>query len=100
MGSYGSFSHATMSGQRALGVCWVHDTPLPDPATLPVAVKMIGLPLSVPDAAVTVFTPAVVPKVRTVEASPALVVVTEDAVSDPPPAVTAKVTSVPETGLP
>jgi hypothetical protein len=69
-------------------------------AVVPVAVNVIGLPVKEPEEAVTVFAPAVVPRVRVAEASPVEVVITLVGLSVPPPAVTAKVTVVPETGLP
>ena len=68
-------------------------------AALPVALNVIGLPVNVPEVAVTVFVPAPGPNVRVVDASPEELVVTLVALNDPPPAVTAKVTVTPETGL-
>ena len=68
--------------------------------TTPVALKVIGLPESDPDVAVTVFVPALAPKVRVLDARPELLVETLVALSDPPPAVTANVTATPETALP
>ena len=67
---------------------------------LPVAVNVIGLPVSVPDEAITVLVPAIAPKVKREAANPLLFVTTEVEVSEPPPPVTAKFTVVPETGLP
>ena len=71
-----------------------------DPPKLPVALKVIGLPAKDPDAVVTVFVPALEPKVNILDASPKLLVDTFVALRDPPPAVTANVTATPETGLP
>jgi hypothetical protein len=73
-----------------------------DAAAVPVAValKVTGLPVRVPDDAVTVLVPAFGPRVSVLEASPELFVVVAVAVRVPPPAVTAKVTVTPETALP
>ena len=48
----------------------------------------------------TVLVPALGPKVSVLEANPWLFVAATIGLSVPPPAVTAKVTLVPETGLP
>jgi hypothetical protein len=69
---------------------------------VPVAVKVMGEPLRLPLAAVSVFAPAVVPKVQAgLMAIPALSVVTAllEAI-EPPPVATAKVTDTPLTALP
>jgi hypothetical protein len=69
---------------------------------VPVAVKVMGEPLRLPLAAVSVFAPAVVPKVQAgLVATPALSVVTAllEAI-EPPPVATAKVTDTPLTALP
>jgi hypothetical protein len=71
----------------------------PGPLLAPIAVNVIGLPVSVPDDAITVFVP-VAPSVNVEEAWPLLFVATDTAVSVPPPAVTANVTVAPATGLP
>ena len=70
------------------------------PTAAPTAVKVIGLPVSAPEAAVTTFVPTAAPSVNVVEARPLLFVATDAAVSAPAPAVTVKVTVVPETGVP
>ncbi len=69
---------------------------------VPVAVNVTGLPASVPDVAVSVFVPAVVLKVHDVAAAiPSVPVVTGVVgVTVPLPAAVAKVTAIPETGLP
>jgi hypothetical protein len=69
---------------------------------VPVAVKVMGEPLRLPLIAVSVFAPAVVPKVQAgLVATPALSVVTAllEAI-EPPPVATAKVTDTPLTALP
>jgi hypothetical protein len=68
---------------------------------VPVAVNVTGLPLRVPEVAVRVLVPAVVPSVQLVTtAIPLLFVVTAVVgTTVPPPNATANVTSVPETGL-
>jgi hypothetical protein len=69
---------------------------------VPVAVKVTGEPLNPAAVAVSVFAPAVVPKVQAgLVAMPALSVITalEDA-NDPAPLPTAKVTATPLTALP
>src|SRR5687768_15551831 len=74
--------------------------------TVPVAVKTTGSPAraSAPTVASSVLAPAVVPSVHDVSAAmPALFVVTVPPLAGevlPPPAVTVKVTTTPETGLP
>jgi hypothetical protein len=69
---------------------------------VPVAVKVRGLPASVPDVAVSVFVPAVGPRVHDVAAAtPSAPVVTGDVgVTVPLPGGTANVTATPATGLP
>ena len=70
------------------------------PAT-PVAVKVIGLPASPPDVAVSVFVPAVVPSFHEpTVAMPLALVVACVPVAEPPPEATAKVTAMPEMGRP
>jgi hypothetical protein len=69
---------------------------------VPVAVKVTGEPVSPATVAVSVFAPAVVPKVQSgLVAIPALSVLTafEDAI-DPAPPLTLKVTPTPLTALP
>jgi hypothetical protein len=66
---------------------------------LPVALKVTGDPLSPVEVAVTVFVPAVVPNVNTVDALPSNPVVALVADNDPPPTVTVNVTLTPLTGL-
>jgi hypothetical protein len=69
---------------------------------VPVAVKVTGEPLRPPLVAVSVFAPAVVPRVQAgLVATPALSVVTAllEAI-EPPPVATAKVTDTPLTALP
>ena len=63
---------------------------------------MIGEPERVPDVAVSVFEPAVVPRVHDVSAATPeeFVVTAEDGSREPLPDATAKVTEVPDTGLP
>ena len=68
--------------------------------TTPVAVNVTGLPAKVPELAVTAFVPAADPKVRMLEARPRLLVVATDAVNDPPPETTLKLTLTPDTALP
>jgi hypothetical protein len=63
---------------------------------VPVALKVIEDPRAV---AVTLFSPAVLPNVRTVEAFPSVPVVAEVADRDPFPAVMANVTLIPLTGF-
>src|SRR5439155_7946909 len=69
---------------------------------VPVAVKVTGLPVSVPEVAVSVFGPAVVPSVHEVTAAIPLapVVTGVVGVTEPPPDATANVTLTPPTGLP
>jgi hypothetical protein len=67
---------------------------------VPVAVKLMGLPTSVPDVAVTVLVPAVEPSVRVLNACPLESEETCEAESNPPPAVTANATLTPETAVP
>jgi len=70
------------------------------PAT-PVAVKVIGLPARLPEVAVSVLAPAVWPSVQLpTVAMPLAFVVGLRPVAEPPPEATAKVTAMPETGLP
>jgi hypothetical protein len=68
---------------------------------IPVAVNVMGLPLRVPEVAVTVFVPAVVPRVQLVAAATPVLPVTTAVVGAtvPPPDATANVTLVPGTGL-
>ena len=73
--------------------------------TVAVAVKVTGLPLKPPDAAVTVYVPALFPNVSTLEACPLLLVVLVAVLNDCPvaPAGTeeiAKLIFTPEIGLP
>jgi hypothetical protein len=88
---------AVMVPGEATTVDWVG---LTVPA-VPVAVKVTGLPLSVPDVAVSVFVPAVVPSVQfVVVAMPLLPVVTAVVgTTEPPPEATANVTLTFATGL-
>ena len=66
--------------------------------TAAVAVKVIAV---IPDTvAVTVFVPAVEPSVSVADARPPAFVVTLEADSDPPPAVTAKATVTPDSASP
>src|SRR2546422_1653515 len=66
----------------------------------PVALNVTGLPWSVPDVAVSVFGPAVLPRVQLVTAAmPLALVVCEAPVTLPPPVPAAKVTATPATGL-
>src|SRR5213596_4121905 len=69
---------------------------------VPVAVNVTGLPVSVPEVAVSVFGPAVVPSVHEVTAAiPSAPVVTGVVgVTEPPPDATANVTATPATGFP
>src|SRR5207245_7473809 len=68
---------------------------------VPVAVKVTGLPASVPDVAVSVFVPAVGPRVQDVAAAmPSAPVVAVGGVTVPLPGWTAKFTVTPATGLP
>ena len=69
---------------------------------VPVAVTVTGEPLNDPLVAVSVFAPAVVPKVQAgLVAIPALSVVTTPLeANEPPPVATAKVTDTPLTALP
>jgi len=65
-----------------------------------VAVKVTGLPDRVPDVAVSVLLPAVVPRVQLpTVAIPLTLVVWLAPVTLPPPVATAKVTLTPATGL-
>jgi len=68
---------------------------------LPVAVNVTGLPVRVPEVAVTLLVPGVAPKVKVEEAKPCAFVVT-GCVGEivPPPLATANVTETPETGTP
>jgi hypothetical protein len=71
-----------------------------EPAT-PVAVKVTGDPVRPAHVAVTVLAPAVVPSVQAPhEAIPEVFVVADAVVIEPPPAVTAKVTTTPGQLLP
>jgi hypothetical protein len=69
---------------------------------MPVAVNVTGLPLSVPEVAVSAFVPATVPRVQETAVAMPLAFVDTGVVgfTVPPPAVTAKVTGTPDTGLP
>src|SRR6266576_4181996 len=69
---------------------------------VPVAVNVTGLPANVPEVAVKVFVPAVVPRVQDVAAAtpPSSVVTGAVGSTVPPPAVTANITATPATGLP
>src|SRR5882762_3245203 len=68
---------------------------------VPVAVKVTGLPVSVPDVAVKVLVPAVVPSVHDVAVAIPFVPVVTGVVglTVPPPDATANVTATPATGL-
>jgi hypothetical protein len=67
---------------------------------VPVAVNVTGLPVSVPEVAVRVFEPAVVPSVQLpTVAIPLASVVWLPPVTLPPPVATANVTATPATGL-
>lgn len=68
----------------------------------PVAVNVIGDPVKPDEVAVSVFAPAVVPKVHAgdVAMPEALVVTVPEEASEPPPDATANVTDVPWTALP
>ena len=67
---------------------------------VPVAVNVTGEPVRPLLVAVSVFVPAVVPRVQLpTVAMPAEFVVAEPPVTEPPPDATAKVTAIPETGL-
>jgi hypothetical protein len=70
-----------------------------DPSS-PVALKVTGDPDSPVEVAVTLFSPAVAPKVRTVEAFPSAPVVVEVTDRDPLPDAMANVTPTPLTGFP
>jgi hypothetical protein len=69
---------------------------------VPVVVKVNGDPLKLPLVAVSVFAPAVVPRVQAgLVATPELSVVTAIVeANEPPPVATAKVTDTPLTALP
>ena len=69
---------------------------------VPVAAKVMGEPLRLPLVAVTVFAPAVVPKVQTgLVATPVLSVLAAPLEAiEPPPLATANVTDTPLTALP
>jgi hypothetical protein len=69
------------------------------PATL-VAEKLTGDPTRAATVAVAVFAPTVLPILKAVPASPDASVVALVGDTEPPPAVAAKVTATPETGLP
>jgi hypothetical protein len=62
-------------------------------------VNVTGLPVRLPEVTETVFVPGVGPSVNVLEANPA-VVLTVPALITPPPAVTVKVTVIPDTALP
>jgi hypothetical protein len=70
--------------------------------TVPVAVNVTGEPESPDTVAVSVFVPAVVPRVQEVTAAipEEFVDTVVEGRRDPPPDATAKVTAVPDTGLP
>jgi hypothetical protein len=70
--------------------------------TVPVAAKVTGEPVSPDTVAVSVFDPAVVPRVHEVTAAMPEEFVDTVVVGrrDPPPDATAKVTAVPDTRLP
>src|SRR5437763_1109352 len=71
------------------------------PLAVPLARNVTGLPWSVPDVAVSVFGPAVVPRVQLVTAAtPLALVVWAAPVMLPPPVPGAKVTATLGTGLP
>ena len=94
--------------------CWARATPLAvvaegwvvirscaAAAGVPVAVKLTGLPPSVPEVALRELLPAAVPRVQLpTVAIPAALVFWAGAVTEPPPPMTAKVTATPATGLP
>jgi hypothetical protein len=67
---------------------------------LAVAVNVIGLPVSVPEATVSVCAPAVGPSVHVTVASPFAPVVTDPDDTFPLPAPGVKVTFTPDTGFP
>jgi hypothetical protein len=67
----------------------------------PVAVNVTGLPVRLPEVAVSVFAPALVPSVQLpTVATPLAFVVALPTVMEPPPEPAAKVTEVAETALP
>src|SRR5213595_2381992 len=71
------------------------------PLAVPLARNVTGLPCRAPDVAVSVFGPAVVPRVQLVTAAtPLALVVWAAPVMPPPPVPGAKVTATPATGLP
>jgi len=73
----------------------------PAAPTTPVAVKVTGLPVRLPDVAVSVLAPAVAPSFQLPTAAmPLASVVALPPVSEPPPEPRAKVTETPATGLP
>src|SRR5690348_11842859 len=74
---------------------------LPALPAVPVAVKVTGLPLSVPDVARSVFVPAVGPRVHDVAAAIPLALLVTGVVglTVPPPDATANVTATPATGF-
>src|SRR2546426_926703 len=95
--------------------CWANATPLcavldgavvkatrPAAPVVPVAVNVTGLPVSPLDVAVSVFGPAVGPRVHSAEVRRAVVAGGTGGVGnhDKPPDATAKVTATPLTGLP
>src|ERR1035437_8387662 len=98
-GSNGSVSQPSHPGNPAGEGCLVQLIMLVDPEA-PVTLKVMGLRVSVPADAVTVFIPRIEPRIRVVEAKPEALVATVAADRVPSPAVTVKVTLVPETGLP
>lgn len=69
------------------------------PATLAVE-KVTGDPAKPATVAVTVLVPTALPSLKDVPASPDASVVAVVGVTEPPPAVAAKVTATPDTGLP
>src|SRR5690606_2632884 len=70
-------------------------------AGVPVALKVTGLPPRLPEVAVRVFAPAVLPRVQLPTVAMPLAPVTWlSPVADPPPLATAKVTATPLTGFP
>src|SRR2546425_11729058 len=75
---------------------------LPALPAVPVAENVVGLPVSVPDVAVSVLAPAAVPSVQDVAAAiPSAPVVTGVVgLIVPPPDATANVTATPDTGVP
>src|SRR5215831_7483137 len=92
-GSYGRVIHAALDGQPAVLAGWLQVTAA-EPVVvvaLPVAVNVIGLPLRLPEEAVTILAPGVVPSVRSAEAMPLVPVTVVVALRFPPPAVTANV---------